>query len=119
MENKRHKWYNEIVAWAEGKQIQFRNFTYQEWMDMNWTPSWNMNGEYRIKPEHQLIPFDYSDAKELIGKIVKNKNNESISIITQVGKHAIGVYGAGYLFDLFLEKYTFLDGSPCGKYIND
>jgi len=45
----KHKHYDCIVAWAEGKQIQ----VYRR--DDNWindlSPSWHFSEEYRIKPE--------------------------------------------------------------------
>ena len=44
----KHKHYDVIVAWAEGKQIQ----VYRR--DDNWitdlSPSWHFSEEYRIKP---------------------------------------------------------------------
>lgn len=44
----RHRHYNEIVAWAEGKQIQLK-ISSGEWWD-NEFPNWTAN-EYRVKPE--------------------------------------------------------------------
>lgn len=45
----RHKHYNEIVAWAEGKPVQTRDFR-GVWRDVT-VPLWESNYEYRIKPE--------------------------------------------------------------------
>ena len=52
----KHKWYNEIVAWAEGKPIQLRyktktNFT--EWKDYNCENAIHFDDvdlEFRVKP---------------------------------------------------------------------
>lgn len=49
---KRHKHYDTIVAWAEGKQIQVKGF--QEWFDLKVPPTWNEDQEYRVKPETSL-----------------------------------------------------------------
>ena len=46
----KHKHYDCIVAWAEGKKIEFRinkNFTWEELEE----PLWNNDFEYRIKKE--------------------------------------------------------------------
>ena len=50
----KHKWYNEIVAWAEGKTIQFRYKTNSlEWKDFDFEPTPPFNNvdlEFRVKP---------------------------------------------------------------------
>jgi hypothetical protein len=48
----KHKHYDVIVAWAEGKEIQYRPFPTWEWINVNnFEPSWFLSYEYRIKPE--------------------------------------------------------------------
>ena len=46
----KHKHYDLIVAWAEGKQIQWYRTSTREWFDVN-IPSWSKDDTYRIKPE--------------------------------------------------------------------
>jgi hypothetical protein len=47
----KHKHYECIVAWAEGKEVQVRCEKH-DWEDMNTNyPDWYTNYEYRIKPE--------------------------------------------------------------------
>lgn len=50
----KHKHYDMIVAWAEGKTIQYKNFQSKDfvgtWRDIP-HPSWDSRNEYRIKPE--------------------------------------------------------------------
>ena len=47
----KHKHYECIVAWAEGKQIQFKDIN-NEWVDIPYRePQWDIHVEYRIKPE--------------------------------------------------------------------
>lgn len=47
----KHKHYNEIVAWAEGKQIQFKRIADGEWEDCCFKPNFTESTEYRVKPE--------------------------------------------------------------------
>ena len=51
--NKRHKWYKEICAWADGAEIEYKSklsVTFG-WYDDN-DPDWNdENYEFRIKPQ--------------------------------------------------------------------
>jgi hypothetical protein len=47
----KHKHYECIVAWAEGKQIQFK-YENNDWEDLiSDFPKWYFRYEYRIKPE--------------------------------------------------------------------
>ena len=46
----RHKHYDVIVAWAEGKEIQCWSKVSKEWFDDE-QPFWFKDYEYRIKPE--------------------------------------------------------------------
>ena len=51
----KHKHYDCIVAWAEGKQIQYKNSD-GIWVDSN-CPHWAELTEYRIKPELKIKYF--------------------------------------------------------------
>jgi hypothetical protein len=46
----KHKHYDCIVAWAEGKPIQSKDAHSNYWNDVQ-TPSFHPNQEYRVKPE--------------------------------------------------------------------
>ena len=46
----KHKHYDCIVAWAEGKPIELYNIHTEEWYLCN-DPSWVTTFQYRIKPE--------------------------------------------------------------------
>jgi len=106
------KWWKEIEAFKNGKVIQFANVS-GDWHD-DTNPSFTML-EYRIKPEPELIPFDYSDAEFLIGKAVKHKKNKNISLITTVYDQCVIIDGNVKPFYSLSFDYTFLDGSACGK----
>lgn len=69
----------------------------------------------RVKPETKLVPFNFSDAESLIGKSVKLRDGSTFKTITFLNEQivAFGGFECDYA-DLF-KRYTFLDGSPCGK----
>ena len=51
--NKRHKHYDVIVAWAEGKDVEFLDQSVGKWYSLTVDSMvyWSSNNEYRIKPE--------------------------------------------------------------------
>jgi hypothetical protein len=47
----KHKHYDMIVAWAEGKDIQFKAFSHSDWEDVDMKgEEWYEHYTYRIKP---------------------------------------------------------------------
>ena len=54
--NEKHTWYDVIVSWASGKEIQFKHRGDQEWVDVLYddetdAPNFNIPGwEWRVKP---------------------------------------------------------------------
>jgi hypothetical protein len=55
----KHKWYNEIVAWASGAEIESESYIDDD-LNLGWKidhyPDWHSNVNYRIKPhKHQAI----------------------------------------------------------------
>jgi len=61
----KHKHHDLIVAWARGAQIQvgaqYKDGTKSVWQDIQITPMWNKNTEYRIKPEREYPKSGLSD----------------------------------------------------------
>jgi hypothetical protein len=106
----RHK--EVILAYLEGKDVQIK-------ITNGWTeasePSFNEGTDYRIKPQPQLIPFDFSDAEMLIGRAVKSKDGEIVSVITDLTRNTVWMSNACKNYDELLSNYTFLYGEPCGK----
>jgi hypothetical protein len=48
----KHKHYDMIVAWAEGKDIQVKVFSHSDWEDVDMNgEEWHEHYTYRIKPE--------------------------------------------------------------------
>lgn len=78
---------------------------------------------YRIKPEPKYIPFDISDAEKLIGKVVKRKGTYVLRVILEIRNSVTFQICMGKdhetNFKSLFELYTFLDGTPCGKLVED
>ena len=59
----KHKHYDMIVAWAEGKTIQFRLNNGGPWVDYYGSaPAWHPSSEYRVKPDpsaYRVAMFNY------------------------------------------------------------
>lgn len=51
---KSHKHRDLIRAWADGAEVQCKS-TEGDWINCDWTPSWDSDDEYRIKPEEPDI----------------------------------------------------------------
>lgn len=54
----RHKHYDVIVAYAEGKQIQWRDLYSDVWVDVS-RPVFLENLQYRVKPEENIEKVEY------------------------------------------------------------
>jgi len=82
----KHKHYDCIVAWAEGKQIQFCNQT-GKWEDLCGTPSWWEDYGYRIKPEPKpdiVIRF-YLESHPWVG----HRFSEAYTDNDLINKHSV------------------------------
>jgi hypothetical protein len=53
----KHKWYNEIVAWASGAEIEF--LSAGEWLYVD-IPEWNEETQYRVKPQRVKPQYLYA-----------------------------------------------------------
>jgi hypothetical protein len=106
----RHK--EVILAFLEGKEVQMN--CYGDWSDIK-DVSFDEKTDYRIKPQPQLIPFDFSDAEMLIGRMVKSKDGKIFSVITDLTHNTVWMSNACKNYDELLSDYTFLNGTPCGQ----
>jgi hypothetical protein len=68
----KHKHYDCIVAWAEGKQIEALRPNGQ-WVDVN-NPYWGEEYDYRVKPEPKADQVIYG-CVQLNGQTVKLMNH--------------------------------------------
>lgn len=115
MEN-RKKWYNEILAFAEGKQIQSkRPNVLDKWEDDDY-PLWNDSDfQFRIKEDPKYIQFTFEDREELRGRWFKRKSTGN-----EFAVHTISLGGVnGYTWREALEVLEFIDGTPFGKLVEE
>jgi len=104
-----------MQAHCEGKQIEYTQNNEDNWV-MVCEPSWNWKGsKYRVKPQPQYQPFDFTDALYLIGKIVKSKNDEFVGMITGVNKTSVAIGDFFVKHEQLFTDFLFLDDSICGK----
>ena len=78
-------------------------------------PEFHDSQDYRIKPESQLIPFDFSDAEILIGRAVKSNDGKIVSVITDLTRNTVWMSASDKSYNELLSEFTFLNGTPCGK----
>lgn len=113
-----------IKAYSEGKIIQFRAFNIDKWDDLSTNLSFgNIPDKYRIKEDPALIQFNVGDYDLFKDKWIRKKGDtaifnvyrivrvdyNSISVIEDSGVVLYVTYYA------MLTKWTFEDGTPCGK----
>ena len=104
------------------KIVQFYNPGLNIWSNSVGQPYWDKNLKYRFKPEPKYVPFTFDDAKDLIGKAVKDKRNQSILLIIRIDNVETNLLYSIYFandysinYNSLLSNFTFLDGSSCGK----
>lgn len=103
-----------ILAFMDGADIEYQDSDSNEWYKAP-TPQFYSDTEYRVKPKEEIIPMDFSDAERLIGKVIKNKDSNSASIIVSTLRDAVYVGNFATSYEALFEYYEFLDGSPIGK----
>ena len=107
----KHKLYDIMVAFANGKTVQVK--VKNVWENVDY-PAFNTLWEYRIKPE--IIPFDFTDAEKIIGKIVRHKEGlNCVAVLVECNLQHICIGNDFEIYEVLLQDYTFLDDSPCGK----
>lgn len=86
----KHKWYNEIVAWASGAEIEFYNGSILGWVDKN-HEEWFEKYQYRIKPypkepQYLYVWIPHDEEGETIITHQKPRGVLSDSVYKYVGK---------------------------------
>lgn len=123
-------------ALVEGKIIQRKKIKKSEfvvgkgWIVVNCDEDWmvinhidisfedDKNYNYRVKPEPKLVPLDHTD--NLLDKWVIHKDNLiKAQKITKTDMSTITLRKAVFGYPMLLKSFTFLDGSPCGKWIEE
>jgi len=113
-----------IQAFAEGKTIQFRNKITQQWNDIN-IPAFELDREYRIKPEPKLRPWKPEEVP--VGMLIRNKDRlyNARTLILATSDRGILKFGKSSVcpdvldFDSALANYEHSTDSgktwhPCG-----
>lgn len=112
----RHKYYNEIIAFAEGRTIQSKYLGAPNggvWRNDPAPYFDNSKYEFRIKPEPKYIPFTFEDREELRGKWVRRKSSGNECLIYHLSKAHVNTYS----WEESIEEFEFLDGAPFGKLV--
>ena len=71
----KHKHYECIVAFAEGKKIQYKLPSDIQWLDCHNTPMWYLDIEYRIKPKSKpdIVKYVIADVEDESYIVTKDK----------------------------------------------
>jgi hypothetical protein len=93
---KRHKHYDCIVAWAEGKSIQTKTSDGQ-WVDIlsSCVPAWEVTCEYRVKPEEivKYLTVYYDDMAGIcVDRGFENKHNLKV-VVNGIDHSIISIEG--------------------------
>ena len=82
----RHKWYNEIVAWASGAEIESKVKNTGMWVTVD-DPYWHVKDyEYRIKPSVKEPQYLYVYRKENGALYGIEKKETTTSSFIYIGK---------------------------------
>lgn len=108
-----------MQAFEDGKEVEYCMRDEPDDIMPLVVPIWDwVDCDYWIKQEKQepeYIPFTFEDAEFLIGKAVKSQSKQPFGIITAIDNGGVEISNTFYIFNVLLNDYTFLDGSPCGK----
>ena len=106
-----------IEAFKNGAEVECINniYPHSEW-EINNSPSWVTGFSYRVKPQSKLVPLTFEDREMLRGKYLVVKEYSKIeTMITTISEDYVVIRGTATTYSELMERYTFLDGSPCGK----
>lgn len=117
-----------MQAYQEGKQIQIYDKMHKQWVDDE--PNWNWGlHEYRIKPKPKFRPFksvdEFLEAQRKHGVKIKrieddvlldiyvNYYTDRVLLVDSIGTIE------NTLLSILYRNYKFLDGTPCGKEVEE
>ena len=107
---------NVMQAFIEGKEIEFRHISSNDWTDSK-NPIWEWGiYEYRVKQNYR--PFEtideVFDAMKLHGGILCFDKSTRKPHCLSINTRQVFVNGYAVSFDELLENYLFQDETPCG-----
>lgn len=89
--SKPHKHAELIKAWADGAEIEMFARPFGKWMEDD-NPSWDVDSEYRIKPEKVYPKSSLSD-QEIVGMLNQNRGQcQSITMARIIADAAVKRY---------------------------
>jgi len=120
-------------AFNEGKEIQFKDDVSGDWCSA-YNPRWDLNIEYRIKPEEDEKRYrPYKDSTEIIADFIarfkvdcppycepsiwlKGKDVDRQTLVSSFREDSVSIDFNPFIigFEQLLDDYTYLDGSPVG-----
>ena len=108
-----------LTAFADGKQLKYKAYDNKLCKRISWIPI----DRLRIKPETKRVPFTMQD---LIDRIKEGKTmwialtyGGICQQITSFSWEYFTTNVGTYNYDQLAEKFTFLDGTPCYKEVED
>ena len=104
-------------AFESGEDIQYR-YKKGDWVDTP-DPVWHTSYEYRIKPKPKYVPFTFEDAELFMNRVVIAKDKSCKAVITYADGEDVLLCSYRKSYQYLFESYTFIDGSPCGKEVEE
>lgn len=128
-----------MQAYVDGKQIQTRAALFKgNWVDVNIEPSWDWAlNDYRIKPEVKKPTYrPYKDTEEMIADYkerfkvdvppyampliwIRLEDNSAAKFITAFRADHVTIDGNVVSLGYIHHAYVYIDGSPCGKLVEE
>lgn len=120
-----------ITALATGQTVQCRDLEEgAAWSDIDPEITlWDVNLQYRVKTAPVLKPYSTKeDILALMGKDVIVKSSKSLIVrrVDSIIKTPLGMWEilvsrdtARYSPEMFLKKYQYIAGGPCGVYVDE
>ena len=106
-----------IEAFVNGKVIEY--LLDGEWRVATY-PDWTPGVKYRIRQEPKLVPFTFEDRELFRGKWIRRKADGCEFCPNEIYLRSVYYQANNCVkYSDLLSKFEFLDGSPCGKYINE
>lgn len=94
-----------MQAALAGKEIEIEDYGQENWQLARCPLKWNWQVfDYRIKPENKQVPYDFSDAENLIGRKLRREDG-CISIISSVYHDEVTVFARRHLFEYVSENF--------------
>lgn len=105
-----------LHAFKDGKEIEYF-YANKKWVDVdtNFTQFDFSEGEYRIKPQPEYVPFTWEDRDLFRGKWVRWKFENKEFTIDCIEERGLCFSGELFTWDRLFKGLEFIDGSVFGK----